>query len=152
MQARANVYASQQMVGWIEEVHKGLEGLRRADVGRLLNARFGLSWGLSRVVQVQRGLLLSGDNAFFEAVEAAVGLDTEWTRLRRAAFGLESGLNPPPPLRDQVVAGLCLYVATAALLAEALQPADAPLIEQTAALVVTTLGHEERGVPAEIRK
>jgi len=139
MQARANAYASQQMVGWIEEVHKGLEGLRRGDIGRLLNARFGLSWGLSRVVQVQRGVLLAGDNAFFQEVEAAIGVRSEWARLWRAAFGLESSATPPPPLQEQVVAGLRLYVATARLLAEALEPADASLVEQTVALVMATL-------------
>ncbi|HIC16720.1 TPA: hypothetical protein EYO77_01260, partial [Candidatus Poribacteria bacterium] len=31
-----DAYASRKMVGWIEEVHKGLEGLRRKDSGRLL--------------------------------------------------------------------------------------------------------------------
>jgi hypothetical protein len=46
-------------VGWIEEVHKGLEGLQRHDNGRLLLARHGCSWGLSHVMQVQRGVLLS---------------------------------------------------------------------------------------------
>ncbi|CAF4341506.1 unnamed protein product [Rotaria socialis] len=36
-----------QMVAWCEEAHKGLEGLRRNDdIGLLLNACHGLSWGL----------------------------------------------------------------------------------------------------------
>ena len=47
IQRRANVEVSRRMVGWSEEVHKGLEGLRREnDLGRLLNACHGLSWGL----------------------------------------------------------------------------------------------------------
>jgi hypothetical protein len=43
MQERADRWASEQMVGWAEEAHKGLEGLRRGDIGRLLNGRHGLS-------------------------------------------------------------------------------------------------------------
>ncbi len=62
MQDKADVWASRQLVGWAEEVHKGLGGLRIGHVGRLLNARHGLSWGLANVVRVQRGVLLAGDN------------------------------------------------------------------------------------------
>jgi hypothetical protein len=40
MQAKANAWASEQMVGWIEEAQKGLEGIRRHDTGRMLNARY----------------------------------------------------------------------------------------------------------------
>lgn len=66
MQERADRWASRQLVGWAEEAHKGLEGLRRGDVGRLLNARHGCSWGLNHVIQVQRGVLVSGDNAVYD--------------------------------------------------------------------------------------
>jgi hypothetical protein len=140
MQARANAWASAQMVSWIEEAHKGLEGLRRNHIGRLLNARFGLSWGLSRVVQVQRGVLYAGDNAFFAAVEEAIGADSEWARLRRTVFAIESADGSPPTLREQVTAGLRLYVVTAALLAHALQPEDAPLVHQTVARINQSMG------------
>ena len=140
MQARANAWASEQMVGLIEEAHKGLEGLRRNDVGRLLNARFGLSWLLSRVIQVQRGVFLSGDNAFFEAVEVAVGHDTEWARLRRVVFGVEGIDGKTATLREQVVAGLRLYIATAELLVGTLRPKDAPLVTETVARIGSVLG------------
>jgi hypothetical protein len=142
MQAQANAWASEQMVGLIEEAHKGLEGLRRNHTGRLLNARFGLSWLLSRIIQVQRGVFLSGDNDFFEAVETAVGRDTEWARLRRIVFGIEGIASSPPTLREQVVAGLHLYVVTAELLADTLRPIDAPLINQTSARIRSMLKDE----------
>lgn len=135
MQRRADAWASRQMVGWIEEVHKGLEGLRRNDAGRLLNARHGCSWGMSQVVQVQRGVLLSGDNAFYEEVAEAVGRDSEWARLRRTAFGVSEGDEAAPTLREQVVAGLRLYVLTAGMLAGALRPEDEPLVTWTVSLI-----------------
>lgn len=136
MQQRANAWASEQMVGWIEEVHKGLEGLKRNDIARLLNARFGLSWGLQRVVQVQQGVFLSSDNAFFDAVAISVGTGSTWSQLRRNAFGIEAeGEDRPLALVDQVVAGLRLYVATTELLGDAVSARDRPLIDDTIALI-----------------
>jgi len=37
MQSKANQWASGQLVGWIEEVYKGLAGLSSGDTGRLLH-------------------------------------------------------------------------------------------------------------------
>ena len=132
LQQQANQWASAQMVGWIEEVHKGLEGLRRNDVGRLLNSLFGCTFGLSQVIQVQRGLLISGDNAFYAEVAAAIGLASSWAQLRGLAFGVSEIHGRPPSLRERAVAGLRLYVATVELLGDSLQPEHAPLVNQTA--------------------
>lgn len=110
--------------------------MRRGEVGRLLNARHGLSWGLNHVLQVQRGVLTSGDNACYDEVGAAMGDQPEWLRLRRLAFGLEDA-DGAPTLADQVRAGLRLYARTAELLDAALQPANRPII----ALTVTRI-HE----------
>ena len=131
LQSRADARASAEMVGWIEETHKGLEGLRRHDPGRLLNGLFGLSFGLSFVMQLHLGVLLSGDNDFYAQVGAAVGADSLWTQLRAVAFGVAEVHGRPPPLRERVVAGLGLYATTAELLGAAILPADRPLIEAT---------------------
>ena len=125
MQDKANTYASEAMVGWIEEVQKGLEGLRRHDKGRLLNARYGLSWGLTKVMRVQRGILISGDNASFTEVVADIGTESVWAELSRDAFGL-SGLL----LSDQVKAGLRLYAETAHMLEDILHAEDKPLVHE----------------------
>jgi predicted nucleotidyltransferase len=139
LQERANRWASERMVGWVEEVHKGLEGLRRGDIGRLLNARFGLSWGLSRVMTVQRGVLLLGDNAFYEALSREMGLASDWVRLWHTAFGIEDADSCAPTLREQVIAGLRLYALTAELLRPVLRAEDEPLITHTRTLVRTAL-------------
>jgi len=128
MQARANHQASAMLVGWIEEVHKGLAGLKHNDIGRLLNARHGLSWGLSRVMKVQRGVLMSGDNALYDAVAQEMGQQSEWVRLQRTAFGIENEEWIAPTLSEQVKAGLQLYILTAELLAPVLRTEDRPLI------------------------
>lgn len=135
MQERANQWASAQMVGWIEEVHKGLAGLQQNNTGRLLNARFGLSWGLNRVIQVQRGVLTAGDNEFYDAVAQVMGAQSEWVDLRRRAFGMENQQGETPTLADQVRAGLRLYVLTAQILEPILRPEDQPLIAHTVELI-----------------
>ncbi|MEZ4737496.1 MAG: nucleotidyltransferase domain-containing protein [Caldilineaceae bacterium] len=135
LQMKADLWVSEQMVGWIEEVHKGLEGLRRRDPGRLLNASFGLSWGLSTVVKVQRGILLSGDNGFFQEITHAIGPDSVWSQLYGVAFGVAEVHGRPPSLRERVVAGLHLYALTADLIGPALQPEHAPLIHETVTLI-----------------
>ena len=127
MQQKANAYASSQMVGWIEEVHKGLEGLRRRDDGRLINARHGLSWGLTDVMRVQKGILISGDNASYLGVIAALGERSEWVRLSRKSFAIDGDVSLP----DQVRAGLRLYTLTAEWLAEVFKLEDRILIEET---------------------
>lgn len=87
MQQRANRWASEMLVGNAEEARKGLEGLHRNDIGRLLLARFGLTWSMSRVMKVQRGILLVSENDLYDEVGRAMNAYPEWVRLRRAAFG-----------------------------------------------------------------
>jgi hypothetical protein len=135
VQARANQQASAMLVGWIEEVHKGLAGLQHNDIGRLLNARHGLSWGLGRVMKVHRGVLMSEDNALYDELNRAMGQQSEWMHLLRAAFGIESEEGKASTLSEQVRAGLRLYILTAELLAPVLRTEDRPLITQTAQLI-----------------
>jgi len=139
MQKKANLWVSKEMVGWIEEVHKGLEGLRSNDIGRMLNSRFGCSWGLSHVMCVYKGLLLSGDNGFYEEEMDAVGIDSEWSRLRRIAFGIEDDNGRTPTLNEQVIAGLRLYILTAEIVKDVFPTEDKVLIEQTLELIKTNL-------------
>ncbi len=132
MQQRADAWVSAELVGWSEEALKGLTGLQSGPenylVGHLLQARFGLSWGLLRVVQVQRGVLVATENELPGAVMNAVGRESEWARLCRAAFGLEPTGST---LAESVRAGLRLYVETARLLGEEVQAEDRALVDWT---------------------
>jgi hypothetical protein len=125
MQAKADQWCSAQMVGWIEEVQKGLAGLKLGDEGRLLNARFGLSWGMTKVMRVHRGILITGDNGSYPEVVRAVGVDSKWAILSRRAFGIGE-----ESLAEQVQAGLGLYLLTAEHLAHSLQAQDKALVEE----------------------
>lgn len=130
MQAKANRWVSQAMVGWIEEVHKGLEGLRRGDIGRLINARHGLSWGLNEVMAVYKGVLLSGDNGVWAEVAAASDLPAAWVALRNRAFAVNGLDEIVPSLREQIAAGLQLYTLTARLVAPALQDGEREMVTE----------------------
>jgi len=147
MQAKANRYASREMVGNAEEVHKALAGLRSGNLTNLLDGESGLSWGLNRAVQFQRGVPLAlppgASRGWFEAVEQAVGLESNWARLRRRVFGVGPDADGPGlTLRERVVAGLRLYCATAALLRDALEPDAVPLVEDAVRLIHDALGRE----------
>lgn len=132
LQEKADQLAGKELTGWIEEAHKGLEGLRRNDTGRLLNARFGLSWGLTWVMRLHRGVFATSDNTFFSDVISAVGPETRWARLLHRAFGIAvEGEDDSLSLREEVISGLLLYCETFSLLKEALPRDDFALIEAT---------------------
>ena len=128
MQAKANRWVSQEMVGWIEEVHKGLEGWRRGDIGRLINARHGLSWGMNGVMAVYKGVLLSSDNGVWAEVAAADGIPSAWVALRNRAFAVNGLDGPVLSLHEQIKAGLKLYALTARIVEPALQEGEREMV------------------------
>ncbi|MCZ0939342.1 MAG: nucleotidyltransferase domain-containing protein [Caldilineaceae bacterium] len=132
LQKKADRLAGKELVGWIEEAHKGLEGLRRNDTGRLLNARFGLSWGLAWVMRLHRGVFSTSDNTFFSDVIGVVGPETRWAKLLNQAFGVATEADGETfALRKEVTAGLSLYCETFSLLKKSLPSEDVLLIEAT---------------------
>ncbi|CAF1150719.1 unnamed protein product [Rotaria sordida] len=129
IQNHANIEASRRMVGWCEETNKGLEGLRRNnDIGRLLNACHGLSWGLSEVIQIQRGVLVSSDNNVFSEIELALGNNTQMIKLHRIVFGVIGNYT----LQQRVIAGLQLFVLLTEQMSNIWQANDIEIIEHTA--------------------
>lgn len=128
IQSRANIEASRRMIGWTEEVHKGLEGLRREhDHGRLLNAIHGLSWGLSEVLQIQHGVLIISDNSLFDQIELTLGEEIEMIKLRRITFGVDGSHS----LGERVRAGLQFYILLFEQMKNSWQGCDIRTIEQT---------------------
>ena len=139
MQTKANAWASAELMGWGEDMRKGLAGLVANDTGMLLNARFASSWGLSRIMQVQRGVLLASGNDFFAAVNSAMGLDSVWVRLRQLVFAVTTIQGAPPSLRTQVLAGLLLYRETAHCFQAIVCQEDKAVIGQTVQLIEAAL-------------
>lgn len=136
---RADLWVGAQMAGWAEEALKGLEGLRRDDPGRLLAARFGLSWGLSRVMVVHERLLLDSEDAMHAALAERLGAASRWMRLRHVAFGLPVE-GAATGLAGQVRAGLRLYRDTAERVAPLFDDAQRALVAAVTRAISDELG------------
>jgi len=121
LQAEADVYASYNVMGLAEEVHKVLGALERADESAALNATWALVAGLSRAVIVQRGVLIRTENAYFQQAQEAAGLGSAWSRAFRVAAGFEALPAGVSPVMARASAALRLYHETATLLSSALQ-------------------------------
>ena len=131
IQEKANQWASEQMVGWMEEINKGLNGLQTNDIGRLLNAKFGLCWGLSRIIAVQKGIFSTSDNAILTDIQYHLGIHSQWCKLQLAAFGLSGNHTGIDGLKQDVIACLNLYQSTANLIQSALVEPQKTMIERT---------------------
>jgi len=158
LQARADAYASELLMGLAEEAGKIMGALARGDESACAYGALGLLPGLTRAVIVQRGVLLRSENAFFSQPQEAVGRDSAWAR----ALRLAAGMAPTPddvtamqferkpaqtvqPLalaaessaQRRALAALRLYRETAVLLDPIIRPADRAVIAHTLRLLDT---------------
>jgi hypothetical protein len=129
MQSEADACASYNVMGLVEEVHKVLGALERADESAALNATWGLIAGLARAVIVQRGVLIQTENAYFQQVQEAAGLGSAWSRAFRVAAGCEVTPTDLSPVLARASAALRLYHETTTLLSSALQPQHLTVID-----------------------
>lgn len=134
MQRKANQYASKELISWIEEVHKALQGLILNDNGRMLNGLHGLTFGLFRVITVQKGILLRSDNSFFEQVLEGFGEGSQFTKLARESFGIGCALN----IRERVISGLKLFLIVIDMMMDKFNEQDKKMI----CLVREEIGNE----------
>jgi len=144
LQAAADAYASDLLMGLAEEAGKIMGGLARGDESAIVYGALGLLPGLVRAVIVQRGVLLRSENAFFVQPQVAVGRDSTWAHALRLAAGIEAPptvvartLSPPAaaPIQAHALATLRLYRETAALLDPIIHPADRAVIAHTLRLM-----------------
>jgi hypothetical protein len=106
LQAIADVYAAEQIMGNAEEVHKILSGLARQHESTVLYASWGLVKNMLETVAVQRGILIVSENRYFDLIQDSVGRDSEWTRAFRTAWGLDTGRSG---YQQRGAAALTLY-------------------------------------------
>jgi hypothetical protein len=89
LQAAADEFAAEEIMGNAEEVHKILSGLARGHESTVLYASWGLVKNMLEAVAVQRGLLIISENRYFDLIQDSVGRESEWTRAFRTAWGLD---------------------------------------------------------------
>jgi hypothetical protein len=126
LQSAADAFASDLLMLLAEQALKLLGALAKDNeevipypLGELLH---GLAWA----VATQRGVLIESGGAYFRQVQAAVGTESAWSCAHRTALGVHG-----ESLRERAVAALQLYVETAQLIADALQPKDQDVVVAT---------------------
>jgi hypothetical protein len=135
IQEAASAYASMNLAGSAEEIHKILAGLTQQNESKTLYAIWGLTYALANTLIIQRGLLIQTENIFIDLAQEAAGRTSEWTR----QFRLSIGLDPLPPEEPAYIgygiAGLRLYCETAGLLQKTLLPEDAIVVNRTMEII-----------------
>jgi predicted nucleotidyltransferase len=130
LQALADQYALEELMGFAEEIHKILNGLLLKHESTVFYANWGLVRGLGRAVAVQRGLLMETENRFFEIIQDSVGPDSTWTQAFRLAMGAEIRISTLPYI-SRGIGALKLYRETAALFKLIITEQHRPVIEMT---------------------
>lgn len=110
LQSAADEFAAEQVRGCAEEVHKVLNGLARGHESTVLYAVWGLIKHLPEAVMVQRGLMISSENRFFDLIQESVGRNSKWTNAFRTAWGLDPDASQ---FQTRGAAALNLYCLTA---------------------------------------
>jgi hypothetical protein len=131
LQPAANAFASRDLAGMAEEVHKILGGLAQRNESKTLYAMWGLTQEMANALLVQRGVLIPTENAYIEYAQAAAGWKSAWTCQFRLAIGLDPLPPGDPAFVGLGIAGLRLYRETVSLLREILRPEDACIVDRT---------------------
>jgi hypothetical protein len=112
LQAEADEFAAEEIMGCTEEVHKILNGLTRGHESTVLYATWGLVAHILEAVAVQRGIMVVSENRYFDLIQESVGRDTKWVSAFRTAWGLDSTSSQ---YQSRGAGALKLYRHTAAM-------------------------------------
>jgi hypothetical protein len=135
LQTAADAYASWNLSGCAEEIHKILGGLAQRDESKTLYAIWGLTRELANTLLVQRGILIHTENAYIDLAQEAAGRSSDWTRQFRLAIGLDPLPPEEPAFIGYGAASLRLYRETARLLQSILLPEDAAVVNRTMEII-----------------
>ena len=135
LQAAADAFASWNLSGCAEEIHKIVDGLTKKDESKTLYAIWGLTRELAVTLLVQRGILIQSENDFIDLAQVTAGRTSGWTCQFRRAIGLDPSPAGELAFIGYGIAGLRLYCETASLLQEILLPEDAAVINRTLEII-----------------
>lgn len=86
---KKQVQIQEEAIGFIEEVHKVLSGLERADESTVIMGSLGLMLGMSKVMAMHYKLHTSTENEYFGKIQQSAGLESKWTWAFRTLLGLQ---------------------------------------------------------------
>lgn len=132
LQSAADEFAAEQVRGCAEEVHKVLNGLAREHESTVLYAVWGLIKHLPEAVMVQRGLMISSENRFFDLIQDSVGRDSEWTQAFRMGWGLDVNGSQ---YQARAAGALTLYCLTAVMLDHLIPDRHRNVVNKTLQLI-----------------
>ena len=132
LQAAANEYAAEEIMGNAEEAHKILNGLARQHESTVLYASWGLVKGLLEAVAVQRAILIVSENRYFDLIQDSVGRDSAWTRAFRTAWGLDPNGSG---YQQRGAAALALYGLSAEMFHEWIPDKHRGVVNKTLQLI-----------------
>jgi hypothetical protein len=130
LQGSANFFASDWLMLMTEMAHKVLSELTKDNDLGIAYACEKLLSHLTEVVAVQRGVMIKTDSTYYQQVEEAAGLDSDWTTYHRQVAGVDIPSNMHP-VKARGIAALHLYRETVKLLWDILVPEHREVIEQT---------------------
>lgn len=143
LQSAADAFASRQLMGYAEEVHKVLGGLVKHEDSTLLYGTYGLVLGLSEVIAVHYGLMIESENSMFQDVMVCMALDSMWTYYFRVAAGFWDTLDEWTPAESRARAGLRLYAETAHHLQGIIEPRHIGVVSTALELINKFTGNSE---------
>src|SRR5579864_338776 len=135
LQKAADRYASFGMMALAERVHKVLGELLKRDELALAYVTSELVYALTEVVAVQQGVLVKSESTYYWQVQAAVGLDSDWTLYHRWAAGVDAVATRGSIVLTQAIAALRLYQETVKLLRPVLHQDHLAVAEQATRVI-----------------
>jgi predicted nucleotidyltransferase len=141
LQVAANFFAGELMMIQTEIVHKTLRALMLRDTPALAEMLLLLFSAVTDAMTVQRGILATSGNTYFQQVEDVVGQDSSWTYYHKRI----AGIDPVPDLsiESRAMAALRLYQETAQLLRSSLQPQHREVVDQAVTIIDQALHLKE---------
>jgi len=132
LQPAADEFAAEQIMGNAEEVHKILNGLAHGHESTVLYATWGLVKNMLEMVAVQRGLMISSENRYFDLIQHSVGRNSNWTRVFRSAWGLDPNACQ---YQSRGAAALTLYRLSAAMFDDLIPEKHRDVVRRTLQLI-----------------
>ncbi len=137
----ADRYASFRVMALAERVHKVLGELLKRDELALAYVTSELVYALTEVVAVQQGVLVKSESTYYWQVQAAVGLDSDWSLCHRWAAGVDSVATKGSIVLTQAIAALRLYQETVKLLRPVLHQDHLTVAEQAMRVIDEAVPH-----------
>jgi hypothetical protein len=120
LQDAADKYASAQLMGLTETVHKILSEILKRNEPVLIHAALSLMFWLTDAVAVQQGIFVKSDSTYFRQVYEVAGPD--WTQYHKLILGVGLSQGQTEPISARALAALSLYRETVNLLKPIMQP------------------------------